>query len=102
MKKSLRSVLVLVLLACATAVSGQTRLEMKANDLWVMTGDSITAQRLHSNYIEAFYRARYPDLHLQFRNSGIGGNTTGSVLARFDYDVAAWGLGPSPRHAARP
>ena len=90
MKKSLRSVLVLVLLACATAVSGQTRLEMKANDLWVMTGDSITAQRLHSNYIEAFYRARYPELHLQFRNSGIGGNTTGSVLARFDYDVAAW------------
>jgi lysophospholipase L1-like esterase len=27
---------------------------------------------------------------MQFRNSGIGGNTTGSVLARFDYDVAAW------------
>lgn len=90
MKKSLRNVLVLVLVAYATAVSGQSRLEPKSNDLWVMAGDSITAQRLHSNYIEAFYRARYPDLHLQFRNSGIGGNTTGSVLGRFDYDVAAW------------
>ena len=90
MKKSLRNVLELVLVACATAVSGQTRLEPKSNDLWVMAGDSITAQRLHSNYIEAFYRARYPELHLQFRNSGIGGNTTGSVLGRFDYDVAAW------------
>ena len=62
----------------------------KANDLWVMAGDSITAQRLHTNYIEAFYRTRYPNLSLRFRNSGIGGNRTGSVLARFDYDVAAW------------
>ena len=62
----------------------------KADDLWVMAGDSITAQRLHTNYIEAFYRTRYPQLKLRFRNSGIGGNRTGNILARFDYDVAAW------------
>ena len=55
-----------------------------------MTGDSITAQRIHTNYIEAYYRTRYPKLKLHFRNSGIGGNRVGSVLARFDYDVAAW------------
>ena len=90
MKKSCLSVLLLVLFSWASAVFGQTRLEIKTNDVWVMTGDSITAQRLHSNYLEAFYRARYPKLNLQFRNSGIGGNQTQSVLARFDYDVAAW------------
>src|SRR3954471_17663075 len=55
-----------------------------------MAGGSITAQRLHTNYLEAFYRTRYPDLNLRFRNSGIGGNRSGNVLARFDYDVAAW------------
>ena len=55
-----------------------------------MAGDSITAQRLHTNFIEAYYRTRYPNLRLHFRNSGIGGNRAGSVLARFDYDVAAW------------
>jgi lysophospholipase L1-like esterase len=55
-----------------------------------MAGDSITAQRLHTNYIESFFRTRHPEWHLHFRNSGIGGNRTGSVLARFDYDVAAW------------
>jgi lysophospholipase L1-like esterase len=60
------------------------------NSVWVMAGDSITAQRQHSNYIEAFYRTRFPQLNLQFRNSGIGGNTTASVLARFGYDVADW------------
>lgn len=65
-------------------------LTLKDGDLWVMAGDSITAQRQHSNYIEAFYRTRYPNLNLQFRNSGIGGNRTASILARFDYDVAAW------------
>ena len=65
-------------------------LQLKDNDVWVMAGDSITAQRLHTNFIEAYYRTRYPKLHLHFRNSGIGGNRTSHVLARFDYDVAAW------------
>ena len=65
-------------------------LQLKDNDVWVMAGDSITAQRLHTNYIEAFYRTRHPEWHLHFRNSGIGGNRTGNILARFDYDVAAW------------
>src|SRR4051812_32765051 len=55
-----------------------------------MAGDSITAQRLHSNFVEAFYRTRYPELAMKFRNSGIGGNKTGNILQRFDYDVEAW------------
>ena len=65
-------------------------LQLRDDDVWVMAGDSITAQRLHTNYIEAFYRTRYPKLRLHFRNSGIGGNRANGVLARFDYDVAAW------------
>src|SRR5438067_13741776 len=65
-------------------------LSLKDNDLWIMAGDSITAQRLHTNYIEAFYRTRYPQLNLHFRNSGISRNRTGDVLGRFDYDIDAW------------
>ena len=65
-------------------------LQLQDNDVWVMAGDSITAQRLHTNYLEAFFRTRAPKLHLHFRNSGIGGNRTDNVLQRFDYDVAAW------------
>ena len=92
MKTTLRLLLLsfLVGLPAAARAADAPALAPKQNDLWVMAGDSITAQRQHSNYIEAFYRTRYPNLNLQFRNSGIGGNTTGSVLARFDYDVAAW------------
>ncbi|MDR3401653.1 MAG: GDSL-type esterase/lipase family protein [Chthoniobacter sp.] len=77
-------------LGLAGACAEDPALQLKDNDVWVMAGDSITAQRLHTNYIEAFYRTKHPQWHLHFRNSGIGGNQTGHVLARFDYDVAAW------------
>ncbi|MBS0202324.1 MAG: hypothetical protein JSS49_05435 [Planctomycetes bacterium] len=63
---------------------------LKNGDVWVMAGDSITAQHLHSNYFEAFCFARYPQWKFAFRNSGVGGHTIPSTLARFDYDVAAW------------
>lgn len=88
-----RASLALTLFLClglADAARSETPLTVKSGDFWVMAGDSITAQKLHSNYIEAFFRTRYPNLKLQFRNSGIGGNTTTSVAARFDYDIAAW------------
>ena len=65
-------------------------LPLKQGDTWVMAGDSITAQHLHSNYFEAFCFARYPQLKFAFRNSGVGGHTIPSTLARFDYDIAAW------------
>jgi lysophospholipase L1-like esterase len=63
---------------------------LRDGDLWVMAGDSITAQHLHSNYFEAFCFARYPRLHFAFRNAGVGGHTIPTTLARFDYDIAAW------------
>src|SRR5437763_7338445 len=63
---------------------------LKDGDIWVMAGDSITAQHLHSNYFEAFCYARYPKMKFAFRNSGVGGHTIPSTLARFDYDIAAW------------
>src|SRR5215213_4697291 len=63
---------------------------LKDGDVWVMAGDSITAQHLHSNCVEAFCYARYPKMKFAFRNSGVGGHTIPSTLARFDYDIAAW------------
>jgi lysophospholipase L1-like esterase len=63
---------------------------LQEGDVWVMAGDSITAQHLHSNYFEAFCYARYPKMQFAFRNSGVGGHTIPSTLARFSYDIAAW------------
>ncbi|OAI48006.1 hypothetical protein AYO44_08090 [Planctomycetaceae bacterium SCGC AG-212-F19] len=67
-----------------------TGFPLKDGDIWVMAGDSITAQHLHSNYFEGFCFARYPKVKFAFRNSGVGGHTIPSTLARFDYDIAAW------------
>ena len=90
--------LALFLLGCAVVASavpapaadGNSQFPLKDGDVWVMAGDSITAQHLHSNYFEAFCFARYPQLKFAFRNSGVGGHTIPSTLARFDYDIGAW------------
>ena len=84
-------VTLLVLLLGVSLQAGEpAAFPLKDGDVWVMAGDSITAQHLHSNYFEAFCYARYPKLKFAFRNSGVGGHTIPSTLARFDYDVAGW------------
>lgn len=63
---------------------------LKDGDTWVMVGDSITAQHLHTNYIEAFCFARYQKINFCFRNSGVGGDTIPKAIARFSWDAAPW------------
>jgi lysophospholipase L1-like esterase len=85
--KLLLAFLALVLIPISTL---RAEIPLKDGDTWVMAGDSITAQHLHSNYFEAFCFARFPDRTFAFRNSGVGGHTIPSTLARFEYDIAAW------------
>src|SRR5438445_11712498 len=86
----LRATLLAMPLAFSLHAAEPTAVPLKDGDVWVMAGDSITAQHLHSNYFEAFCYARYPKLKFSFRNSGVGGHTMPSTLARFDYDIQAW------------
>ena len=65
-------------------------LVLKDQDVWVMAGDSITGQRLHTNYLEAFFRTRFPQLRLHFRNEGLGGSRTSRLNQRFGSDVTPW------------
>ena len=44
-------------------------------DRVVLLGDSITAQKLHTTYIEAYALTRFPKCKLTFRNAGWGGDT---------------------------
>lgn len=82
--------LALLFAAAAPYSTRAAEFPLKDGDTWVMAGDSITAQHLHSNYYEAFCYARYPKLTFRFRNSGVGGDTIPKVLARFDWDLAPW------------
>lgn len=89
-RRLLPTALLVLSLALPLPAAEPAAFPLKDGDVWVMAGDSITAQHLHSNYFEAFCYARYPKLKFAFRNSGVGGHTIPSTLARFDYDVAGW------------
>ena len=71
--------IVLVVVSLTTAIPAKADFPLKNGDVWVMAGDSITAQHLHSNYFEAFCFARYPQLKFVFRNSGVSGRQSGVV-----------------------
>src|SRR5262249_45156074 len=79
-----------LLLAANPGRAADEKSPLQEGDPWVFGGDSITAQKLHTNYIEAFCYARYPKITFHFRNSGVGGNKIPDLINRFEYDVAAW------------
>ena len=80
----------IVLVIAVSLASAQQPFALKDGDTVAMLGDSITAQHLHSNYVEAYALTRYPGWQLRFRNAGVGGDTVPKGLARLDYDVLAW------------
>ena len=89
-KRWLSAIVVAAVTCVGLGASARGEFPLKEGDTWVMSGDSITAQHLHTNYFEAFCYARYPQMKFCFRNSGVGGDTIGSLSNRFAWDVAAW------------
>lgn len=82
----------LALAACATAAHGQ-QFALKDGDTVVFYGDSITAQRLYTRFVEDFVLTRYPALHVRFVNAGVPGDTAtggyaGLMAERVQRDVA--------------
>jgi lysophospholipase L1-like esterase len=66
---------------------------LKDNSTVVFYGDSITAQRLYTRFVEEFVLTRYPTLHVRFVNAGVPGDTTyggyaGTMADRVKRDVA--------------
>lgn len=60
---------------------------LKKGDVVVVMGDSITEQRLYSNYLELWSQTRFPSYNLVFRNVGIGGDRSTGGNNRFKRDV---------------
>jgi lysophospholipase L1-like esterase len=61
-------------------------------DRVVFYGDSITEQRLYTNFAEAAIVTRFPEINVEFTNSGIGGDRVtggwaGPIDTRLDRDV---------------
>jgi lysophospholipase L1-like esterase len=79
--------LALALILGAANVASAQDFFLKKGDVVVMMGDSITEQRLYSNYVEMWSQTRYPHYSLTFRNVGIGGDRSTGGNARFKRDV---------------
>jgi len=82
---------VLAFAICATAFGQQFAL--KDGDTVVFYGDSITAQRLYTKYVEEFLLTRYPTVHVRFVNAGVPGDSVnggyaGTMTERVQRDVA--------------
>jgi len=86
--KPLRVIVILLLLA-VVGIARADAFYLKKGDRVVFLGDSITAQKLYTNYVSAFVRAFRPDLQCQFFNAGVSGDTTWGALKRLDTDVLA-------------
>jgi lysophospholipase L1-like esterase len=82
----------LVFPAVSALLSHGQEFALHEDDRVVLYGDSITAQRLYTRYVEDFVLTRYPQLHVSFWNAGIPGDTahggyTGDMPARLKRDV---------------
>jgi lysophospholipase L1-like esterase len=66
------------------------KLELADGDSIVFLGDSITHQRLYTQYVEDYFYTRMPHLRLKLHNAGVGGARAWDALQRFDKDVAAY------------
>lgn len=62
---------------------------LRAKDRVVFLGDSITEQRLYTNYVETYLSACCPELELTFSNAGLSGDTAAGGCRRLDRDVLA-------------
>jgi lysophospholipase L1-like esterase len=60
--------------AAAQSVSGAPGFALHDGETVVFYGDSITAQRLYTRFVEDFVLTRYPDLHIRFINAGVPGD----------------------------
>jgi lysophospholipase L1-like esterase len=73
------------------SIHGQ-ELALQEGDRVVFYGDSITAQRLYTRFVEDFVLTRNPNLHLSFWNAGVPGDTayggyTGDMPTRLKRDM---------------
>ncbi len=90
-RKHIWTVALIVLAMCAVRTHGQ-EIPLHENDRVVFYGDSITAQRLYTRFVEDFVLTRYPQIHVTFWNGGIPGDTvyggyTGDMPTRLKRDL---------------
>ncbi len=91
MHARLRLAAALLAVTCVVRANAQ-ELALHDGDRVVFYGDSITAQRLYTRFVEDFFLTRYPQMNISFWNAGVPGDTvyggyTGDASARLKRDL---------------
>ena len=84
--------LLLVPFLARTSLAADAPFYLKSGDRVCFYGDSITEQRYYGMDVETYVRSRFPDLHVKFVNSGVGGDRVtggwaGPINERLQRDV---------------
>ncbi|MBP6963354.1 MAG: SGNH/GDSL hydrolase family protein [Armatimonadetes bacterium] len=79
----------ILVLAIVIAVPASAEQFIKPNDRVVFLGDSITAQRLYTKYVEDYFTTSHPEMNVTFVNAGVGGDRSSAALNRVEKDVIA-------------
>jgi len=91
----LKAVAVLLFVLILSCFSTAQDFYLHDGDRVVFYGDSITEQKLYTNFIEAYVRTRFPSLKIEFWNAGVGGDTVkggwaGPIDLRLKRDVLSY------------
>jgi lysophospholipase L1-like esterase len=84
--------LLCTLFAAAPAAAQTAPFALHDGDRVAFYGDSITAQRFYTRFVEDFVLTRYPQMHIDFANAGVPGDTvyggyTGDMPTRLKRDL---------------
>lgn len=82
----------LLFYTCLEARAQKAAFALHDGDRVVFFGDSITAQRFYTTYLQAAVRAHFPDWNIRFSNAGVGGDNVhggvaGNIDVRIDRDI---------------
>ncbi len=79
---------IVVLAICSFAAYGrQQGCRFEEGDRVCFVGDSITHSGTYHSLAYLYYATRFPEKKMHLYNCGIGGDTAGGVLKRFEWDI---------------
>ncbi len=86
-RRALSSIAVAMMVVLGAAGLAHGELLLKDGDRMVFLGDSITQQQIYTRYVMNYFALRHPEMEVEFRNAGVGGDTAVGAIKRLDEDV---------------